>query len=118
MEDIGIKMQYELFKELQKKGKVNALVDAKEILKNPENILKQLCDKINIPFQKEMLKWEKGPKKEDGIWAKYWYTNTHKSTGFLPYVEREITLKGSNLKLSHQCRKYYNFLYEKSLKAN
>lgn len=29
-----------------------------------------------------MLSWPAGPKPYDGVWAPWWYTNTHKSTGF------------------------------------
>ena len=30
-----------------------------------------------------MLNWDRGGIKEDGVWAKYWYENVHKSEGFL-----------------------------------
>lgn len=29
-----------------------------------------------------VARWEPGPKPFDGMWAPYWYKNTHKSTGF------------------------------------
>ena len=60
-------------------------------------------------------KWEKGARKEDGIWAKYWYKNVHNSTGFLPYTEKEINLENSNLVLSEKCQPYYEFLTNKSI---
>ncbi|KAL0286022.1 UNVERIFIED_CONTAM: Branched-chain-amino-acid aminotransferase-like protein 2 [Sesamum angustifolium] len=46
--------------------------------------LRGLCDDLGIPFQAAMLRWESGPKPFDGMWAPYWYKNTHKSTGFEP----------------------------------
>ncbi|MBK8342363.1 MAG: hypothetical protein IPL12_02940 [Bacteroidetes bacterium] len=33
-----------------------------------------------------------GPKKADGVWAKYWYENMHASSGFQEYQEEEIHL--------------------------
>ncbi|MEZ4661620.1 MAG: hypothetical protein R2911_29060 [Caldilineaceae bacterium] len=36
-----------------------------------------------------MLSWAPGPRPEDGSWAKYWYANVHKSSGFAPYVEKD-----------------------------
>jgi hypothetical protein len=63
-----------------------------------------------------MLKWEKGARKEDGIWAKYWYENVHNSTCFLPYVKKEIKLTNSNLELSKKCKPYYEFLTSKSIR--
>ena len=32
-----------------------------------------------------MLGWPAGPRDTDGIWAKYWYENVERSTGFQPY---------------------------------
>jgi hypothetical protein len=29
-----------------------------------------------------MLQWPSGPKPEDGVWAKHWYTSVHATTGF------------------------------------
>ena len=37
------------------------------------------------PFEENMLKWKMGGRIEDGIWAKYWYNNIHKSVGFKKY---------------------------------
>ncbi|MDG2139219.1 MAG: sulfotransferase family protein [Flavobacteriales bacterium] len=117
IDDIGIKKQYDLFNHLKKNGKEAIVIDAKELLKNPEAILTTLCAKINIPFDRDMLSWEKGPKKEDGSWAKYWYTDTHNSTKFNQYIEKEIILTGRNIKLAQECEQYYDFLYSKSIKA-
>ena len=111
-------MQYDLFHELENKGEKVILLDVKELLKNPEKILKKLCTKINIPFDRKMLKWKKGPKKEDGSWAKYWYKNTHNSTGFKNYIKKETKLKGSNIDLANKCKQYYDFLYSKSIRIN
>ena len=35
---------------------------------------------IGIPWDEAMLSWPKGPKPEDGIWAKHWYTRLHRTT--------------------------------------
>lgn len=117
MEDIGVKMQYELYQELAKKGQLSAVLDAKELLKNPQKALQQLCQQIGIPFDKQMLQWKAGAREEDGCWAKYWYDNVHQSTGFKPYKAKETALEGSNLALAKECQVYYDFLYEKSIKV-
>ena len=70
-----------------------------------------------IPFEEKMLEWEKGARKEDGVWAKYWYNNIHNSTGFSPYIKQETNLVNSNLKLSEKCQPYYDFLTNKSIKV-
>ncbi len=116
MKDIGIKMQYELYHELKKKGKEIIVLDSKYLLQNPKRILSELCDKIGIPFDENMLEWTKGPKKEDGAWAKYWYQNIHNSTTFLPYKEKKISLKREEETLYKECLPFYNFLTKKSIK--
>lgn len=108
--DIGIKMQYDLFQELKKANKLAAVIDARKLLLNPPKVLAQLCQQLGIPFEETMLKWEAGPIKADGIWAKNWYSNVHKSTGFIPYVPKEVTLSGDLAKLAEECQFYYDYL--------
>ena len=115
MNDIGVRQQYELYLSLEERGVTPIVLDSKYLLQNPELILNKLCDILEIPFDKKMLKWGKGARKEDGVWASYWYKNIHNSTGFLPYTKREITLTGSNAELAEECFPYYKFLTTKSL---
>jgi hypothetical protein len=115
MNDIGVRQQYELYLSLEERGVTPIVLDSKYLLQNPELILNKLCDILEIPFDRKMLKWVKGARKEDGVWASYWYKNIHNSTGFLPYTKREITLTGSNAELAEECLPYYKFLTTKSL---
>ena len=62
-----------------------------------------------------MLKWSEGPKKADGIWAKYWYKNVHNSKGFNNYEIKDFNLSLKNEILAQDCEKYYNFLFSKSI---
>lgn len=41
-----------------------------------------LCAALELPWQSSMLHWAPGPKPYDGVWAPWWYGNTHKATGF------------------------------------
>ena len=116
MDDIGVEKQYKLYLELEKNGKIPIVLDSKYLLRNPELILKKLCSLLNISFDSKMLKWERGTREEDGVWAKYWYENVHNSTSFLPYTEKEIILENSNLELHEKCKTYYKFLTNKSIK--
>ena len=115
LEDIGLKQQYELYLLLEKQGNIPIVLDSKYLLQNPELMLKRLCNMLEISFDQKMLKWEKGARKEDGIWAKHWYANIHNSTGFLPYVDKEIKLSGSNVTLEKRCKPYYEFLTAQSI---
>lgn len=80
--DIGIKKSSEIFKYLKENGKKPIVIDSDELLKDPETYLRNLCDKLRVPFSKNMLSWKKGGIPEDGVWAKHWYANVHKSEGF------------------------------------
>ena len=115
MHDVGIQMQYELFHKLSTIGKVAAVVDAKRLLLNPKKVLTQLCEQLDLPFDDKMLQWEKGPRPEDGCWAKYWYKNVHNSTGFMPYQEKKVDLYGNLATLAATCQPYYDFLLQKAI---
>lgn len=82
LNDIGIKKASELFLFLKKNGKTPIVIDSDELLKNPRNYLKKLCNLLEIPFSEKMLRWKKGGIPEDGVWAKHWYKNVHNSEGF------------------------------------
>jgi hypothetical protein len=82
LNDIGIKKASELFLFLKNSGKTPVVIDSDELLANPENYLKRLCTRLNIPFMKAMLSWKKGGIPEDGVWAAHWYNNVHNSEGF------------------------------------
>eukprot|EP00877_Chromochloris_zofingiensis_P002893 jgi/Chrzof1/12604/Cz07g00200.t1 len=45
-------------------------------------MLRALCAALSLPWQPSMLHWAAGPKPYDGLWAPWWYGNTHRSTGF------------------------------------
>ena len=115
MNDIGVKQQYELFLDLERRGIEPIVFDSKYLLKNPELMLSRLCKILDVSFDKKMLEWKKGARIEDGVWAKYWYENIHNSTGFLPYAKKAITLTGSNAELAEECLTYYKFLTAKSI---
>jgi hypothetical protein len=117
MQDIGIEKQWHLFNHLKEKKNHLIVIDSNEILKDPERLLFNLCGQLNIPFYKEMLRWPQGPKPEDGVWAKYWYSNVHQSTGFEKQVTSERALPEYLSLLYNESKKYYDLLYRYSLKA-
>lgn len=110
MMDTGLKMQWELFQALDKKRLQPVVLDAKRLLLNPKDILIKVCKKLSIPFYDNMLYWEAGPIKEDGIWAKYWYGNVHKSTGFKSYTPKKEKVPDHLQPLLDHCTLYYNKL--------
>lgn len=114
--DIGIKQSCELFTFLQLKKYHCVVVDSNELLRNPEAILALLCNALEIDFQPTMLHWRAGAKKEDGVWAKFWYKNVHQSTGFAPVEREEKKLPDHLTKVYEEAKPFYDFLYERSMK--
>lgn len=114
MNDIGVKRQYELFNFLESQtGRKPVVLNSSELLKNPRVVLSQLCEVIQIPFEESMLSWPAGPLKEEGIWAKYWYQNVYRSTGFnrppssdRPLPARYQTLYEEALPFYHELNQY------------
>jgi hypothetical protein len=117
MRDIGIQYQYTLFEQLAKQNNKVIVLDSGLSLQHPEEVLKKLCAACGLPFETAMLRWEKGPKSYDGVWAKHWYSNVHNSTGFEKQNTSERPLPASLENLYEQARYYYEKLLPFSLKA-
>lgn len=117
IDDIGLAIQYELYRQLEARGRLAAIVDAGELLQGPENVLRQLCGRLGLPFSPEMLYWPAGGRPEDGAWAPYWYHAVHQSTGFLPYREKEVSLPPRLEELAATCRPYYEEMYQRALRS-
>lgn len=115
MDDVGYSMHVELIDYLQKMNIKPIVIDSKEILLHPKKMLNKLCDSIGIPFEENMLSWEMGARPEDGIWAKYWYANIHKSTGFMKYKTKTGTFPKHLKPLLNSCIPHYNKLLKISL---
>ena len=115
--DTGLDLQWKLYKNLERLGNKPIVVDSRELLMNPEDILKKLCRHLKLEFFNTMLSWPAEPRKEDGIWAKYWYQSLHRSTGFQPYQPKPdfpIELK----QVLSECMPYYEKLFSKSIRAS
>lgn len=118
LRDTGIKRQFEIYEKLKSGNQNPVVIDSGEILRNPENSISKLCSALNIPFEKNMLRWNPGPRKEDGIWAKYWYGSVHKSSGFELQNTGTEELSENLKSLYNECIQYYSELHSVSIKAN
>ena len=66
----------------------SVVVDSRDLLENPEGVLRDFCDVLGLPFEKAMLTWEPGRHPCYGVWAPFWYRNVEASTGFLPWQSK------------------------------
>lgn len=112
MNDVGYASHLELLEYLQKINIEPIVVDSKDLLLNPESMLRKICRRIDIPFDYKMLQWEKGARPEDGLWAEYWYGNIHKSTKFMAYKAKNELFPAKLDPLLEMCLKCYKKLRE------
>jgi len=116
LDDIGIKKAAELFVYLKSQGKTPLVIDSDQLLKNPEVYLHKICNSLDICFTKDMLSWQKGGIKEDGIWARYWYSNVHNSTGFAIQKTSRETIPQPLKSVLNEALIYYTILKTHILK--
>lgn len=117
LRDTGLDQQLSLFKNLVAADKPTFIFDSKDLLLNPEGILKEFCRFVGIPFYQEMLSWEPGPRPEDGAWAPYWYHNVHKSTGFAKYEMKKEKISPELQPLMDESVAIYEELYSNAIKV-
>ena len=116
-DDIGLIRELELYEILSKSAKFKPVVlDSAILLEDPPRIMSELCNAIEIPFDSSMLSWEAGARREDGVWAKYWYDNVHQSTGFKKKTTEIPILDASLTKIMEQVMPAYMALRQKSIK--
>ena len=116
IEDVGYKAHVDLVERLELLKAKYVVLDATLLLKNPVGVLKKLCQACGIVFDSGMLKWNRGSRPEDGIWAKYWYGNVHQSMGFQEYKVKTTSFPARLEPLLEECRVYYDVLKKKALK--
>ena len=114
--DTGLQRQWELFEKLGKLGQEPQVLDSRELLLNPESVLRRLCNALEMPFIEAMLRWPAGPRAEDGVWARHWYDAVHRSTGFADYQPKNSFPPELEPLLS-ECQPWYDKLYEHAIRA-
>ena len=117
LRDTGLRRQAELMDQLLAIGQDPPILDARELVLDPEGVLDQLCGRLGIGFDSSMLRWNPGPREEDGVWARHWYHNVWTSTGFAPYRHKSDPFPEALRPLLDETRPYYEGLYERAIKA-
>jgi len=106
--DLGFIRQAELFdREAARLGKAPPVIDADDILRHPEPMLRALCAATGIEFSETMLRWPAGRRSTDGVWAPHWYASVERSTGFAP----PAATPAASDDLAEAARPYYQRLH-------
>lgn len=110
--ELGFEMQARLFDEVvEQTGATPPVLDARDVLEDPEKSLRALCSAVGVPFSERMLHWPPGPRASDGVWAEHWYDAVRASTGFAPYRPRNVSLPRELQCLADAGRPHYERLY-------
>ncbi|MDO1500201.1 sulfotransferase family protein [Winogradskyella maritima] len=113
--DVGYRLHVELLNYFKLKNISFVVLDSKSVLLNPHEALRSLCQKIDIPFEESMLSWKPQKREEDGVWARYWYDNVHKSSGFMPYKAKEEAFPERLQSLLEESQRHYETLLQYAL---
>jgi hypothetical protein len=105
LDDLGYPQQLEIFRMFG-----GPVVDAADVLRDPEGALRRLCAGLGFAFDPAMLSWAPGPRDTDGVWAPFWYASVRASTGFARYDPAPPDLPARLRPLAEAARPYYEEL--------
>jgi Sulfotransferase domain len=111
LEDLGFVQQAEIFDFVQTRtNTIPPVIDAKDVLQDPERTLRRLCEAVGVNFSKSMLSWPPGLRDTDGIWARHWYGEVAKTTSFQPYRPTQHEVPERFRETYQRCRECYERL--------
>jgi len=111
--DLGFVQQVEVFDFVGRRtNSIPPVLDAKDILENPERMLRLLCRAAGVDFSESMLSWPPGLRETDGVWARHWYGEVAKTTSFQPYRPSDTKIPVHLQEIHDRCRACYDRLYE------
>lgn len=114
-DDIGIRRQFELYTQISAiTGQEIPVIDASRFLLNPQAGLRGLCERLAIPYADKMLRWPKGRRASDGVWAAHWYEVVEQSTGFQAFSAPDISLTKAQQSIADEANDYYQLLLANS----
>jgi hypothetical protein len=118
LEETALPQQVALFKELHEKtGEAPPVIDSRDVLEDPRGVLSALCERLGLPFEEAMLSWPAGKRGTDGVWAKHWYGNVEKTTGFGEYRPNSAQLPDHLSVMYDECLALYETLFEHRITA-
>ncbi len=118
-EDIGIQRQHSLYHQITTlTGQDIPIIDSRDVLMNPEGMLRAVCEVLELPFSSNMLEWPAGRRDSDGVWASHWYHAVEASTGFKPWSEPEALGDESTMQLAMENMPFYTRLHNRRLRLD
>ena len=114
---------YEIVKKLDTKPVV---IDADDLLENPEEMMRLYCEQTNLPYDENMTKWEPGMVEDWKKCAQGNHASVVKSSGFIRKQKDDGKYSKSDLyyendvvrRVTDESLPYYNALYEQRLRLH
>ena len=121
-QDLGFRQQFDIYNYLKDRlGLIPIVVDSDDLKNDPVRILRKLCDDLEIPYCKSMLRWKSGPKAYDGIWGVHWYKEINKTSGFITrtdtysYKKNLENFSKKDKNIIDKANRYYLQIIEKKI---
>lgn len=112
VEDLGFMQQEEIFDYVcARTAATPPVIDSADVLRDPPRTLRLLCDAVGVEFTDAMLSWPPGRRTTDGMWAKYWYAEVERSTGFEPFRDHHAEVPRQLRDVHDRCRAVYDRLH-------
>ncbi|MEO3844684.1 MULTISPECIES: sulfotransferase family protein [unclassified Streptomyces] len=115
--DLGYDAMVDIFRWIGDRTDQEPLVvDASDVLADPEGQLRALCRALGVDFQMSMLSWPAGRRTTDPEPGDPWYAHVQRTTGFGRPTEAPRALPDQYLEIVKACERSYRFLHERRLR--
>jgi hypothetical protein len=114
--DTGLRQQADLHQRLAARGETPIVIDAADVLNDPEGMLRKLCQGLQVEFYAEMLSWAPGPRDTDGAWAPFWYAKVYQTTGFARQESPSREIPQWLQPTLAECESIYDMLFARRLR--
>lgn len=108
VDQLGYPVQAAMVERALARGARPVVLETGRLLADPAGVLRRCCELLDLGFTEAMLSWEAGPVPEDGVWARHWYANTHRSTGFGRPRQRRLDLPDELAEVAAAARPLYD----------
>ena len=116
LQEVGYEELHRLFEYAMETGQEAVIVDASDLMKNPEGTVAAYCERLGMPFKSEALSWKPRKVPEWEIWDE-WHTEAQQSTGISEELPKEDAPLSEELQeVYNHCWPYYEALHERRLR--
>ena len=115
-EEVGYEQQHRLFGLAVENGQEPAIVDAADLIRDPEGTVRAYCARLGVPFVREALLWKPGAVPGWEMWAE-WHEEAQESTGIKDHpLEDDEEVPVGMEDVYERCLPYYRDLREQRLR--